>query len=201
MERLKILRETKGLSQAQLAVMADMNPTTLWRYETGQRSPTVEQLERLAEVLEVEVNDFFPKARAPLPLDPMMTEAERIEELRGFARLIIGVTEQWTQEIKENLATGAGPFGWGLEKQWAAVGLVGMIRDIPSIGDRDEAEPDLSPEEQQAKQELSQAVEELFAAATRAGEIERRLEENSEEIPESMITAQRHHLTALRGIA
>src|SRR3954452_8376790 len=69
MEKLKRLRDQKGLSQAKVAVLADMNPVTLWRYETGQRSPTVEQLEKLAEVMGVEVSDFFPKDQAPLPLE------------------------------------------------------------------------------------------------------------------------------------
>lgn len=97
MERLKILRETKGLSQAQLAVMADMNPTTLWRYETGQRSPTVEQLERLAEVLEVEVNDFFPKDQAPRPLeDTLPLPFDAIE----VAQEAIEVAGAETQEEK-----------------------------------------------------------------------------------------------------
>jgi transcriptional regulator with XRE-family HTH domain len=69
MEQIRTLREQKKMSQAKLAVLADMNPATLWRYETGQRSPTVDQLERLAEVLGVEVSDFFPKDQAPLPLE------------------------------------------------------------------------------------------------------------------------------------
>jgi transcriptional regulator with XRE-family HTH domain len=69
MEILKVLRDRRGLSQARLAARADMNPVTVWRIETGQRSPTVEQLERLADAMDLEVADFFPKAQVPLPLD------------------------------------------------------------------------------------------------------------------------------------
>lgn len=82
MERLKELREQKGLSREVLAVGADMSPVTLWRYETGQRSPTAEQLEKLAEVMGVEVADFFPKAQASLPFDEL-ERRYRVEDLAG----------------------------------------------------------------------------------------------------------------------
>lgn len=84
-EQLRTLRETKGMSQAKLAVLADMNPVTLWRYETGQRSPTVEQLERLADVLGIEVGDLFPKDQDPLPLDADTRRAALFEDAVAVA--------------------------------------------------------------------------------------------------------------------
>lgn len=82
MEQLKALRERKRLSQVKLAQRADMNPATVWRIETGQRSPTVEQLERLAEALDLEVSDFFPKAQTPLRPEPSFEEM-MAAEIRG----------------------------------------------------------------------------------------------------------------------
>ena len=58
-EQIKRVREQKNMSQPKLAVLADMNPVTLWRYETGKQSPRVEALERLAKVLEIDVRGFF----------------------------------------------------------------------------------------------------------------------------------------------
>src|SRR5829696_3994326 len=62
MERIRQLRKEQGLSQAKLAVMADMDPATLNRLERGTGNPNLKTLERVAEALGVEVADFFPKA-------------------------------------------------------------------------------------------------------------------------------------------
>jgi transcriptional regulator with XRE-family HTH domain len=99
MESIKKLREQKGMRLAKLAVLADMDPATLWRYETGKRSPSVERLEKLAEVLEVEVIDFFPKAQAPLPLE---------EEVAGASQV-------WAEYINEH-ATDVEEWAYGFHK-------------------------------------------------------------------------------------
>ncbi len=62
MEQLKVLREERGLSRRRVAVLAGLDPATVHRIENGERSPTVETLEKLADALSVEVADFFPKA-------------------------------------------------------------------------------------------------------------------------------------------
>jgi transcriptional regulator with XRE-family HTH domain len=67
MEELKRLRKVKGLSQAKLAVMAGLDPSTVSQIETGARRANTRTLERLATVLGTEVADLFPKAQAPLP--------------------------------------------------------------------------------------------------------------------------------------
>ena len=67
MERIRQLRNEKGLSQVKLAVRADMDPATLNRLEQGKGNPNLKTLERVAEALGVEVADFFPKVQQPLP--------------------------------------------------------------------------------------------------------------------------------------
>ena len=69
MEELKPIRERKALSQAMLAQLAGLNPVTVHRIENGYKSPTVKTLESLAQVLGVEVGDFFPKVQPALPLE------------------------------------------------------------------------------------------------------------------------------------
>jgi transcriptional regulator with XRE-family HTH domain len=93
MDQIRRLREEKGMSQAKLAVLADMNPATLWRYETGQRSPNVDQLERLAGVLEIEVSDFFPKAQSPLSLEERTTSV--------FEDAIAIAAGKWLEDLDE----------------------------------------------------------------------------------------------------
>ncbi len=65
MERIRQLRNEKGLSQAKLAVMADMDPATLNRLEQGKGNPNLKTIARVADALGVEVVELFPKAPAP----------------------------------------------------------------------------------------------------------------------------------------
>jgi transcriptional regulator with XRE-family HTH domain len=69
MDELRRLRKEKKLSQAKLAALADLDPSTVNQIETGARQPNTRTLEKLAEVLGVGVSDLFPKAQAPLPLE------------------------------------------------------------------------------------------------------------------------------------
>jgi len=69
MDEVKRIRRERGLSQRRLAELAGVNKVTLVHTETGKSSPNVETLEKLADALEVEVADFFPKVAPPLPFD------------------------------------------------------------------------------------------------------------------------------------
>jgi len=83
MEELRRLRKVKGLSQAKLAVMAGLDPSTVSQIETGARRANTRTLEQLAAVLGTEVADLFPKGQAPLP---DMQEYGALLEERGFPR-------------------------------------------------------------------------------------------------------------------
>ena len=92
MQRIRELREEKGLTQVRLAVAADMNPATLNRIEMGKASPNLKTLERLADALDITVSrlleDDSPKAKPSLfdsnerrrRRNPDATEARRIAE-------------------------------------------------------------------------------------------------------------------------
>lgn len=60
-QRLKALREMKGLSQANLAKRMDglITPQAIYKYENGKMSPDSVVLIRLAEVLGVDAGAFF----------------------------------------------------------------------------------------------------------------------------------------------
>jgi transcriptional regulator with XRE-family HTH domain len=72
MERIRELRKEQGLSQAKLAVMADMDPATLNRLERGTGNPNLKTLARVADVLGVEVADLFPKAERRSSPEPSL---------------------------------------------------------------------------------------------------------------------------------
>jgi transcriptional regulator with XRE-family HTH domain len=81
MEELRRLRREKKLSQAKLAALADLDPSTVNQLETGTRRANMRTLEKLAGVLGVEVADFFPKDQVPLPLE----DGPSLEELHAAA--------------------------------------------------------------------------------------------------------------------
>src|SRR4051812_29038399 len=96
MRELTRIREERGLSQQALADASGVNKATINQIERGRRSPNLETLEKLAGALGVEMADFFPKAQAPLPLEPeaagltaadpsaKLAPAKALEEIAGL---------------------------------------------------------------------------------------------------------------------
>lgn len=55
-ERLRTIREKRGLSQNALAVRAQLHPSSVSRIECGRHEPTLETLRALAAVLRVKLD-------------------------------------------------------------------------------------------------------------------------------------------------
>ncbi len=107
MQRIRELREEKGLTQVRLAVAADMNPATLNRIEMGRANPNLKTLERLAGALDITVSrlleDDSPKVQASLWPEEEPGEAERrlskVPEALG--EYIEGRAKQHDAEIRD----------------------------------------------------------------------------------------------------
>lgn len=56
---IKYMRVKAGLSQAALASAIGVTQSTIARWEHGSRSITVEQLYKIAQVLRVDIREFF----------------------------------------------------------------------------------------------------------------------------------------------
>ena len=52
-ERIRFYRNLKGLTQNQLAELADIHPVSIRKYEAGMMKPSEAQIRKLADVLEV----------------------------------------------------------------------------------------------------------------------------------------------------
>lgn len=67
--RLRQLREAAGYSQSDLGKRVGVSQAAIWHWETGDRDPSIEQLYKLAEALEVDVKELFspPSAKPPAP--------------------------------------------------------------------------------------------------------------------------------------
>ena len=59
MHNLKELRIKKGLSQEQLAKQLNISSVGICQYELGKRSPNVEMLKKLAQVLDCTIDDLL----------------------------------------------------------------------------------------------------------------------------------------------
>ncbi|MBD5401517.1 helix-turn-helix transcriptional regulator [bacterium] len=53
-KKVKLERNKKGYSQEELAFRAKINKNTIWKIETGQVSPNINTLEKIAVALEID---------------------------------------------------------------------------------------------------------------------------------------------------
>ena len=96
-ERLRKIREEKGLSQADLAQKTGLQPSAVSHFETGRRSPSFENLRALADALgistdhllgrEVKAGVSGPTIQSIFRNAEKMTERD-LETLAGFAELL-----------------------------------------------------------------------------------------------------------------
>lgn len=57
--KIKEIREKRGLNQEQLAELIDMESRHLSRIETGKSFTTLENIEKIAKILDVNINTLF----------------------------------------------------------------------------------------------------------------------------------------------
>lgn len=111
MEELRRIREDREWSQQKLADVSGVNKATINQIERGRRSPNIETLEKLAEALEVELADFFPKAQAPLLFEEPQREAstgrhvadEALVALREYLDLSLMRAEELRGQLIDTL--------------------------------------------------------------------------------------------------
>ncbi|MCQ9212972.1 helix-turn-helix domain-containing protein [Streptococcus sp. O1] len=63
-QKIKEFRLMRGLTQKELATHIDMGDTTIVNYEKGIRSPKKNTLFKIADILSVSIDDFFPPISA-----------------------------------------------------------------------------------------------------------------------------------------
>jgi len=62
-ERLREVREKRGVSQERLAEVAGLHRTYVSLIERGERNVTIETIEKLAIALDVEIAQLMPRRR------------------------------------------------------------------------------------------------------------------------------------------
>ena len=76
-DRIRELRMSRGLSQDQLAELASLNRVTVAKYEAGRVEPGAQALGRLADALDVSVDELLGRVD-PAPEDDAMAIRERL---------------------------------------------------------------------------------------------------------------------------
>jgi len=76
--KLRELRTSRGLTQAELARQARVAPSYLWRLESGAASPGIDLIARLAETLGTTVSDLLPDDVAPDSVAVLQQQAQKL---------------------------------------------------------------------------------------------------------------------------
>lgn len=76
-EKLREAREVKGLSQTDLAKLAQFQPSAISHFETGRRSPSFDNLRRLADALSVTIDYLLGRAEEPRSSGPLVEKLFR----------------------------------------------------------------------------------------------------------------------------
>jgi transcriptional regulator with XRE-family HTH domain len=104
LERLRYIREQAGYSQQNLADESGVSQHTISEIELGRRKPQGRTLRKLANVLNVEVRDFygeadFPKEGAPPSLEPSFNDVIEERRLSRFASGITTAADKWAKTM------------------------------------------------------------------------------------------------------
>jgi|SRR5271157_3393030 len=91
-ERLRRTREDKGLSQGDLAHKSGLQPSAISHFESGRRSPSFDNLKRLADALAVTIDYLMGRESTPKSAGPVAQQL-----FRNF--------EQLSAEDQDNLST------------------------------------------------------------------------------------------------
>ncbi len=77
-ERLRERRRSLGMSQAELARLAHITPSYVWRLESGGAAPGIDLLGRLATALSTTAQDLLPPTASPDTLAVLKDRAQRL---------------------------------------------------------------------------------------------------------------------------
>jgi len=146
-ERIRQLRNDKGLSQAKLAVTAGMDPATLNRLEQGKGNPNLRTLERVADALEVEVADLLGKAQRRSSLEPSLfyglEDERRGSKLPRVAEMLLNFGEMllltWEAELPARASADDDQWLQDIRLMWQQFGLInyGVLEELGADGVRD----------------------------------------------------------------
>lgn len=94
--RIKEIRKERGMTQEDVAKIVNIEPTSYSRFERGERSATLDTIEKIAGALSVGLKDLFEFGALPSP-SPEQTVEEAKEEC---VRLLDEASEEEIKMLK-----------------------------------------------------------------------------------------------------
>lgn len=99
-KRLTEAREKAGLSRKELADKLDVGQNTIWRWEAGERQPSIEKIQALARVLGVTTDELMTTStpentNAPAETKPGEGANDKQIDMTGWLTIPI-VSREWT---------------------------------------------------------------------------------------------------------
>lgn len=88
-QQVRYLRTRRGLSVRALATRGGFSPSFISQVELGQASPSIDSLQRIADVLDVTLSEFFATAGADAPKSPIVRRPERKVLQSGWSKATI----------------------------------------------------------------------------------------------------------------
>ena len=58
-DKIRLIREAKGLTQEQVAEKLEMSPNAYGNIERGENDPKLSKLQKIAEIFEMELSDLI----------------------------------------------------------------------------------------------------------------------------------------------
>lgn len=98
-ENIRNYRKLRFMTQAQLAERIGMSQSTVGMYETGRREPDMDQIEAIADALNVSMRDLLPEGRNEISKDLQMSP-ERIKLLELARVLDESLVDQATKALQ-----------------------------------------------------------------------------------------------------
>lgn len=95
-DNLRKLRESQGMTQAELAQILGISASTLGMYETGQRHPKLEIEERIADYFNISLDRLRGKTVNNPKTDPLIEKIERLDDIDRIK------TEGYVDNLLEN---------------------------------------------------------------------------------------------------
>ena len=110
-DRIRALRESKAYQQTDFAKKIDVTNVTLSRYETGERKPDYNTLQKIADYFEVSIDYLLGRTNIAKPIVKVMISNEEImfsieelelfNELKKYPILLNDLSSNPTEKVKE----------------------------------------------------------------------------------------------------
>jgi transcriptional regulator with XRE-family HTH domain len=103
--RIRVVREDLGMPAAELARRVGVAPNTVWRYESGEREPSMAMLEKIARALRTEPAEFL---REPMTWGWRERVSASVEDVQRALLEAERLRETARPRVEEALASIAG---------------------------------------------------------------------------------------------